>query len=386
MLSGTLDLKVYLHNKYTKGGSCSLARLHYPVGNVMKKIFSLLQIYLVIILLVTITGCSSGEPQDNKQLEFLPNIFSNPVKGEPDLNPAAPTNTLPAVDPPTNASQVSVSATPGFTSTPNSTTTAMPANKSNTEGGHSQTLPPENWQDWPVIPVVSDHARDIYRTGLAQGHDPSRFSKVGDCQNIRQYFLGMFDDPATFRLGNEATYLQGTIDQFSGSWHRLSEAVRTGFNVASVLTPLYASPDNCGQSESPLACEIRSWNPSFVIISMETWTSGSPTDTYEGYLRQIVEYALSQNILPIVATKADNLEGDNSINLAVARVAAAYDIPLWNFWRAVQSLPDHGLTADNFHLTNAYNQFDNPDSLQKGWPVRNLTALQTIDAVWKAVK
>ena len=255
-----------------------------------------------------------------------------------------------------------------------------------TEGVHSQTLPPENWKDWPVIPVVSDHARDIYRTGLAQGHDPSRFSKVGDCQNIRQYFLGMFDDPATFRLGNEATYLQGTIDQFSGSWHRLSEAVRTGFNVASVLTPLYAIPNNCSQSESPLACEIRSWNPSFVIISMETWTSGSPTDTYEGYLRQIVEYALSRNILPIVATKADNLEGDNSINLAVARVAAAYDIPLWNFWRAVQSLPDHGLTADNFHLTNAPNQFDNPDSLQKGWPVRNLTALQTIDAVWKAVK
>ena len=373
----------------------------------MKKSFSPYQVCSVIILLGSIIGCSSGEPQDNKQLQFLPNLFSNPVKGEPGPYPAAATDTPPAVDTPVNASQVSASATPG--STPSSTTAITPTNKSNKpptptvfmptlragqtaspyvrpQGAPGQTLPPEQWQDWPIIPVVSDRVRNIYRTGLAQGHDPKRFSKIGDCQNIRQYFLGIYDDPNTFRLGYENTYLQGAIDQFSGSWHRLSEAVRTGFNVASVLTPFYANPADCSQGESPLACEIRIWNPSFVIISMETWTPDRPTDTYEGYLRQIVEYALSENILPIVATKADNLESDNSINLAVARVAAAYDIPLWNFWRAAQPLPDHGLTSDNFHLTNAPNLFDNSDSLKKGWPMRNLTALQTIDTVWKAVK
>jgi hypothetical protein len=253
-------------------------------------------------------------------------------------------------------------------------------------GASGQTLPPEKWQDWPIVPVVSDRARQIYNAGLKQGNDATHLSKVGDCQNIRQYFLGIYDDSTSYQLGSKNTSLQNTIDQFSGSWHRLSEAVRSGFNVASVLTPLYANPADCSQGESPLACEIRIWNPSIVIISMETWTPGRPTDTYEGYLRQIVEYALARNILPIVATKADNLEGDNSINLAVARVAAAYDIPLWNFWRAVQPLPAHGLTSDNFHLTNAPNQFDNPDSMQTGWPVRNLTALQVIDNVWKAVK
>ena len=56
----------------------------------------------------------------------------------------------------------------------------------------------------------------------------------------------------------------------------LSEAVRTGFNVASVLTPLFANPENCQPGETPLVCEIRIWNPSIVIISMETWNAERP--------------------------------------------------------------------------------------------------------------
>jgi hypothetical protein len=394
----------------------------------MKKSFSIFRTGLVLILLVCITGCTPNAEASPKilQTEASP---ANPQAQASPTNPQAQTT-------PTNPQAQATPANPQFvvhfpnisnsgasldpnaypaagTGAPNATSTPKPADPSaatptkaptptlfwptprpnvtvtpyiRPSGASGETLPPEKWQDWPVIPVVSDRARQIYRSGLKQGNDPAHFSKVGDCQNIRQYFLGIYDDPTSYRLGSKNTALQGAIDQFSGSWHRLSDAVRSGFNVASVLTPLYANPADCKPGESPLACEIRLWNPSIVIISMETWTPGRPTDTYEGYLRQIVEYALAHNILPIVATKADNLEGDNSINLAVARVAAAYDIPLWNFWRAAQSLPNHGLSSDNFHLTNAPNQFDNPDSMKMGWPVRNLTALQVMDTVWNAVR
>ncbi len=271
-----------------------------------------------------------------------------------------------------------------FWPTPQAGETATPYVRPSGDGG--ETLPPEQWQQWPVIPAVSNRARQIYRSGIANGNDPTHFSKVGDCQNIRQYFLGMFDTPTTYSLGDKYKNLKGTIDQFSGSWVRLSESVRTGFNVASVLTPLYANPKDCKAGESPLACEIRLWNPSIVIISMETWTAGRPTNLYEKYLRQIVEYAISRNVLPIVATKADNLEGDNSINLIVAKVAHDYDIPLWNFWAAAHPLPDNGLLEDRFHLTNGPNFFEKDSSMKLGWPVRNLTALQTIDEVWKSVK
>lgn len=251
--------------------------------------------------------------------------------------------------------------------------------------GTGQKLSPDVWKTWPVVPVVSQRARQIYQQGLAMGNLPTHFSKIGDCQNIRQYFLGMFDDPATYGLGRDNEYLIPTITYFSGSWNRVSEAVRSGFNVASVLTAINANPKTCLPGETPLDCEFRAWKPAYVLISMETWTKDRPTDTYEGYLRQIVEYTISKGAVPILATKADNLEGDFSINAAVARVAAQYDIPLWNFWKAADPLPYHGLTEDSFHLTNAPNFFNNTDYMEKAWPVRNLTALEVLDAVRKVV-
>ena len=251
--------------------------------------------------------------------------------------------------------------------------------------GTGQKLPPERWQEWPVLPVVSQRARQIYQEGLKRGNEPLHFSKVGDCQVIRQYFLGIYDDPGTYYFGPKYDYLIRTVTYFAGSWGRLSEAVRTGFNVASVLTPINANPKTCLPGETPLECEFRAWNPSIVLISMETWTPNRPTLAYEGYLRQIIDFALSHSVVPILATKADNKEGDNSINATIARLAAEYDIPLWNFWAAAQPLPAHGLTGDGFHLIPGSNFFDKPDTLQRAWPVRNLTGLQAIDVVWKAV-
>ena len=359
----------------------------------MKKRNLLLITGLIIPLAFWLAGCSaleakkntanSGETPTGKSgfSQFIPFLNTNPSKDEAQSTPNANSVAL-------NATAI---VTPGetpaptlFWPTPDGSTFATPYVPPTGDDG--QTLPPEQWQEWPVIPVISDHAVEIYRAGIAQGNDPGHFSKVGDCQNIRQYFLGIFDDPSTFRLGDKNAYLQETIDTYAGSWGRTSEAVHTGFNVASVLTPLFANPENCQPGETPLACEFRIWNPSIVTISMETWTSERPTRYYEVYLRQIVEYAISQNVLPIVATKADNLEGDNAINQMVAKVAADYDIPMWNFWAAAQPLTDHGLTEDGFHLTNGYSHFDSATSMDLGWPVRNLTALMTIDAVRKAVK
>jgi hypothetical protein len=329
----------------------------------------------------TITGNNPNSPD-----------YPSTSSTAPDVNVPTDTPTPPPTDaPPQDTLTPSPTLKPGkpptatlFWPTPNPVETATPYARPAND--HGQTLPPDQWQQWPVIPVVSQRARQIYQAGVSQGHDTRRFSKVGDCQNIRQYFLGMFDSAGTYRLGDTFKNLKGTIDQFSGSWVRLSESVRTGFNVASVLTPLYSNPKNCQQGESPIACEFRKWNPSIVIISMETWTPGRPTALYETYLRQIVEFAISQNVLPIIATKADNLEGDNSINRIVAQIATDYDIPMWNFWAAAQTLPDHGLLEDKFHLTNGPNFFDSADSMSKGWPVRNLTALEVIDKVWNAVK
>lgn len=247
-------------------------------------------------------------------------------------------------------------------------------------------LPPERWQEWPVVPTPSAHMRVVYQHGLAIGRDERRFSKIGDCQNVDTYFLSTFDKPGDYSLGAQYAYLQETIEHFAGSWSRHSLAVKGGMNVASVLSPLWADAEHCEKDETPLACEIRVHNPSIVIVSMETWWGKQPAKTYEAYLRQVVEYILAQGVVPILATKADNLEGDHSINAAIARVAYDYDVPLWNFWAAVQPLPNHGLSPDGFHLTFARNFFDDPLRMQNAWPWRNLTALQSLDSVWRALR
>jgi hypothetical protein len=239
-------------------------------------------------------------------------------------------------------------------------------------------LSPDDWRQWPVVPTVSARAREIYQAGKAIGNDPTHFSKVGDCQNITEAFMGIYDLPGRYSLPAGQEALQTTIDEFSGSFGREGMAVKGGFNVASVLSPMWADPDYCQVGETPLECELRLHRPAFVFISMEVWFEGRTPAAYEGYLRQIVEYTIAQGAVPILATKADNVEGDHSINRATAQVAYDHDVPLWTFWRAVQPLTDHGIDwardSDGFHLT------------VEAWNVRSYTALQSLDAVRRVLE
>jgi hypothetical protein len=249
-------------------------------------------------------------------------------------------------------------------------------------------LGPDGWQTLPIVPTLSQTALQIYQRGLLLGNDPHAFSKIGDCQSVTVYFLGHFDDPNLYNLGPYAS-LQETIDWYAGSFSRESLAVKGGFNAAAILSPFRADPTQCNSNENPVACELRLHHPSVAIISLEEWWAGHP-ENYEKYLRQIIEYTIDQGVVPILATKASNLEGNHLINQTIANLAIEYDIPLWNFWASVQDLPNHGLAqydvfgqVDLFHLTRSegFFSYDNPDIEQTGWSMRNLTALQALDAV-----
>lgn len=245
------------------------------------------------------------------------------------------------------------------------------------------------WQELPIVPTVSPEMIEVYKRGLALGHDPNRFSKIGDCQNITTYYLSMFDS-GNYRLGDQYAYLQPTIDHFKGSWWRESLAVKGGMNVAAVLNVMWANPDQCKKGETPLQCELRVYNPSIAIISMEESWAGDLAN-YNFYMRKIVDYVLSQNIVPILATRAETPTQERQINAIVAKIAADYHIPLWNFWASTASLENNGISSDGFHLTGkdespeARSFFDNPANLKFGWTQRNLTALQAIDAVYRGL-
>ncbi len=244
---------------------------------------------------------------------------------------------------------------------------------------------PASWEQLPVIPVVSLTTRQIYAHGQALGNDPHAFSKIGDCETSSPWFLADFDAarPGQYSLG-PYTDLQPVIQQFAGSYKRTSLAARDGFIAASILNPIWAPASLCEPTETPLACEVRLHRPSFAIIMLGT-NDFNHQARFEPDMRTIIQFLIAHGVVPILATKADNLEEDNSINITIARLAYEYDIPLWNTWAAVHPLPNGGLQLDKAHLAWAPNFFDNSFYMQLGWPVRNLTALQALNAVWSGV-
>jgi len=309
------------------------------------------KILLFLLATTLLAACSTGPAAAAN----LPLQATDPVSP----NPPTAASIVPATQPPVTAPVV-----------PTETSTSKPP------------LAQDAWRQMPVLPgEVSDAMRAIYAKGLGLGNDPTHLSIIGDCQNVSSYFLSVYAKPGEFSLGEEYAYLQPTIDYYKESFSRKSLAVRGGFNVAAILSPLRADPKSCNKGESPLDCELRTWKPSVVFVSMETWWSEKPAQEYDKYMRRVIERILEAGAVPIIATKADNLEGDNSINATIAQIAYDYDLPLWNFWSAVQPLPNHGLSSDHFHLTFARNFFDDPVRMRSAWPWRNLTALQSLDFV-----
>jgi hypothetical protein len=242
------------------------------------------------------------------------------------------------------------------------------------------------WKTLPVVPTLSPEMLDVYERGRELSRDPKVVSVVGDCESSTDWFLKDFArGKQYYRLGPYED-LQDTIDYFNPSLGYFSFAAIRGANASTVVATLWRDPKYCEAGETPLSCEYRIHNPSFALIALGTNDIHHRTE-FEPKMREIVEFSLEQGVIPILVTKADNLEGDESINETIARIANDYQVPLWNFWAAVQPLPFHGLqVADNAHLTIAPNFFDDPSNLNYAWPVRNLTALQVLESMREGVQ
>lgn len=287
--------------------------------------------------------------------------------------PVTPSPTEVATVPTATPTLMPILITP--TSIPTSGTTPSPAS-------YDPNLP-DSWKTLPVIPeTVSQRMKELYETGKTSGLNQNHFSKVGDCETYTDYFLAPFDlKPSGYRLG-EYTSLKLVITKYAGSFSRRSLAAERGFSVASVLSPTWADRKQCRANETPLICEIRVYKPAIMLVMFGTNdVKNSSRSAFEKNLKLLLDFAIKNKVVPVLATKADNLEGDGSINAIIARVGYEYQVPVWNYWRAMQDLPGNGLEEDQIHLTYAQPFFDSPENMQKGWPVRNLTALQALEKV-----
>ncbi len=249
-------------------------------------------------------------------------------------------------------------------------------------------LNPADWQNWPELPEsVSPELKALYFEGIAEGNDPARFSKVGDSNTVMPSFLGCFDSGkgTGYDLGPYED-LQEVIDQFQWSFSRNSRAAKNGATAYDMDVYHWYTDDVCWPYESALSCEYRLFTPSIAFIGFGTNDALLDIELYEEHLRSLVQKTLDRKIVPILLTKADNLEGDGSFNEATAKIAAEFNVPLWNLWRAMSVLPNNGLKDGDVHPTSSevsLCNFAGSDLENYGWTVRNLSALKALDRVWR---
>jgi len=329
----------------------------------------------LLVVLMLLAGCTAA-PQTAVPGE-APQSPSAGVAGwtaTPDATPTHPKINTEA-SPEASATPLQAVRDPlADTETPLPSATPLPIDVPTRENPMGE----DDWQSLPVIPPLTERQLAVLRYGLEMGANPQAFSKIGDCESRTSWFLGDFDlGPQHYALGPYEEELAPVVAYYQGSFNRLSLAAKPGYSAASLLSTLWSDPEFCNKGESPLACEYRVHRPALAFILLGTNDASNPA-TFEGHMRRIIEFSLSQGVLPIIGTKADNVEGNHALNRTMAALAYEYDVPLWNFWAAAQSLLYRGLQRDGLHLTYAENYYDVPRNLRFGWPQRNLGAMQML--------
>jgi hypothetical protein len=248
-----------------------------------------------------------------------------------------------------------------------------------------------------VIPAVGGQARALFLNGQARGNQATVFAKVGDSITDMPMFL--FAIGAGQQQLGDYPYLQAVIDHFmqtTNAFSRVSAAARGGWTSGDLLDPAKQHvPGACGADESPLACEYRVLRPAVALIMIGTndILAGVDGGTYRAHLETIVQISIDSGVIPVLSTIPDNqIQPDwaarvPEINAIIRSVASAYGVPLWDYWLALQALPNKGLSADNLHpsfdAAPGTSAIFTADHLLYGFNVRNLTALLVLNAVWQ---
>ena len=224
------------------------------------------------------------------------------------------------------------------------------------------------------IPTITPRMRQIYRGSVAYAKDLRLFTVVGDCNSLPPVYLQRV---ATGDFAMSSHYsLRWVVNRFAPSFTRVSLAVNGGFNAAAMMDPDWADHALCDKDAGPFGCEIWVSRASVVFIEVGTGDQYTWKDFEQNY-RPLIELAQKKGMLPVLVTKADDLEArsgapEGYINAVIRRLASEYNVPLLDFWQATRTLPNNGLLDEgglNFHLSPA------------GRDLHLVATLQTLDAI-----
>lgn len=250
----------------------------------------------------------------------------------------------------------------------------------------------------PVVPIIDGpmlvHLRSIAEFGQQQGNRMHVFAKVGDSITATTNYLVPLGDPSynpwltgLAQVGPElldSFYLYRTPIDGSGynSFNRPSAAAFAGWTTVD--------------GARALPNELTAIKPAIALIMFGTndMVLFRNSAQFAAQLRDVAQVAIDHGVIPILSTIPDffyqSAEPNPAVhehNQMIVQVARELNIPVWNYWKAIQELPRKGISVDAVHPSTAPAgaAWFGPGGLLFGYNVRNLTALQVLDHVRELV-
>jgi hypothetical protein len=227
----------------------------------------------------------------------------------------------------------------------------------------------------PVLYLPVDHVRRIYRRGVERNLNSDFLLNVGDCNTENVNYL----EPLTYLddTSESITVNLSTIETYAESFRFKGQSVNSGLNALGVMDAFWANSNSCYSGESPLACDVRTTQPFAAVVMFGANDLNVLTvQGYETAMRDIIQFLLEREVIPILSTftvrdDVGDMRYDTAIrfNGVLVRLAGEYEIPLINFWREAQLLPDRGIFTDNAHLS------------EDGFELRNRLTLEMLAAI-----
>ena len=190
---------------------------------------------------------------------------------------------------------------------------------------------------------LTGRERGLYAAAIARGRPAGIFTIAGDSNSEWAGYLGQIALGA-YDLRSRPAYA-AVAARFGPSFQRRSVAVAGGLRAADMfLADWPDKPSVCDRAEGRFACELRLSRASIVFIQLGTgdrfvWAE------YEGHIRRMLEMSLQNGVLPVLVTKADDLESwqggapIDHMNTVIRRLAAEYQVPMIDFHLATRNLP-----------------------------------------------
>lgn len=250
-----------------------------------------------------------------------------------------------------------------------------------------------------IVSGINQNAIDIFNKGQAMGNRANVFTKVGDSITFTPWFLDNIGD-GRYTLA-EHGYLQGAINHFNSelardenSFKHNSVAMASGWNAGLMQDPDYADPFLCQAGETPLECEYRITKPAIALIMFGTNDVGFMDGfAFRVNMEWVVQTSIDNGVIPVISTIPNRLDKQAEVpgfNAIVRDIARKYNIPLWDYKAILDTLPNGGLSEDGVHPNSSplggIGQSDFTEAnLQYGFPLRNFTAVEVLNALLNQV-